>query len=56
MLENKLDKAIIKFNEATTIRNTYGVILEKLKQERTAYDKQLGSLKEQVGHKQTEFD
>lgn len=34
ILENKLDKAMIKFNEAMSIKKTYDVILNKLKEER----------------------
>ena len=39
MLENRLDKAMIKFNEATSIKKTYEVILKRLKEERISYDK-----------------
>lgn len=33
-LENKLDKAMIKFNEAQSIRKTYEQIVRRLKDER----------------------
>ena len=33
ILENKLDKAILKYNEATSITKTYDVIVSKLKEE-----------------------
>jgi len=39
MLENRLDKAMIKFNEAISIKKTYDIILKKLKEERIVYDK-----------------
>ena len=39
MLENRLDKAMIKFNEAQSIKKTYDIILKRLKEERIAYDK-----------------
>ena len=56
ILENKLDKAMIKFNEAMSIKKTYDIILHKLKEERYAYDKQLSSLETQVKHKSVELD
>ena len=39
MLENRLDKAMIKYNEAQSIKKTYDIILKRLKEERIAYDK-----------------
>ena len=39
ILENRLDKAMIKFNEAISIKKTYEIILKRLKEERIAYDK-----------------
>jgi hypothetical protein len=38
-LENKLDKAMIKYNEALSISKTYQSIFESLKNERQVYDK-----------------
>ena len=34
VLENRLDKAMIKYNEATSIRKTYSQIVHRLKEER----------------------
>ena len=34
MLENRLDKAMIKYNEAQSIRKTYEQIVKRLKDER----------------------
>ena len=56
ILENKLDKAMIKFNEAMSIKKTYDIILHKLNEERHAYDKQLSSLETQVKSKTVELD
>jgi len=39
ILENRLDKAMIKYNEAMSIRKTYEIILKKLKEERIVFDK-----------------
>lgn len=41
VLENKLDKAMMKFNEAMSIKKTYDMILKRLNEERVAYEKQL---------------
>jgi|TARA_B110000285_G_C15110425_1_gene610711 hypothetical protein len=38
MLENRLDKAMIKFNEAISIKKTYEIIMKRLREERIAYD------------------
>lgn len=44
MLENRLDKATIKYNEAQSIRKTYEEIVKKLKEERLTFDTQLATL------------
>jgi chromosome segregation ATPase len=38
VLENRLDKAMIKYNEAQSIRKTYEQIVKRLKEERVGYD------------------
>lgn len=43
-MENKLDKAMMKFNEAISIKKTYEIILKRLNEERVAYEKQLEGL------------
>ncbi len=40
-LENRLDKAIIKYNEAQSIRKTYEQIVKRLKDERITFDNQV---------------
>lgn len=55
ILENKLDKAMIKFNEALSINTTYQQIMAKLKEERNAYDNQLQRLEDQVKQKDGEL-
>ena len=42
--ENKLDKAMMKFNEAISIKKTYEIILKRLNEERVAYERQLDGL------------
>lgn len=44
LLENRLDKALIKFNEAQSIRKTYEQIVQRLKDERIGFDHQLAML------------
>lgn len=39
ILENRLDKAMLKLNEAVSIKKTYDIIIKKLKEERVLYDK-----------------
>ena len=40
-LENRLDKAMIKYNEAQSIRKTYDQIVKRLKEERVNFDNQV---------------
>ncbi len=40
MLENRLDKAVIKYNEAQSIRKTYELIAKRLQEERLTFDNQ----------------
>ncbi|TPX62362.1 hypothetical protein PhCBS80983_g00563 [Powellomyces hirtus] len=41
MLENRLDKANIKYNEAQAVRKTYEQIVKRLQEERLTFDNQL---------------
>ncbi|KAI9348775.1 hypothetical protein DFJ73DRAFT_428805 [Zopfochytrium polystomum] len=43
MLENRLDKAMIKYNEAQSIRKTYEQIVKRLQDERLSFDNQLAT-------------
>ena len=56
MLENKLDKAMIKYNEAMSIRRTYEQILNRLKEERSGYDNQVAALQKSLKAKQHDCD
>lgn len=56
ILENRLDKAMIKFNEAISIKKTYEIILKRLKEEKISYDKQLGNMERTIKSKQHDFD
>ena len=55
-LESKLDKAMIKYNEAQSIRSTYEHILKRLKEERIGFDNQLTALERTVQAKQRDYE
>ncbi|RLN38420.1 hypothetical protein BBJ28_00026239 [Nothophytophthora sp. Chile5] len=56
MLENRLDKAMIKFNEAQSIRKTYEQIVKRLKEERIGFDNQLAAIERALTAKQHDFE
>ncbi|CAM9158881.1 unnamed protein product, partial [Discosporangium mesarthrocarpum] len=56
MLENRLDKAMIKYNEAQSIRKTYEQIVKRLKEERVSFDNQLGALERSLQTKSKDHD
>lgn len=56
VLENRLDKAMIKYNEAQSIRKTYEQIVKQLKQERAAYDNQLAAVERSLRGKEHDFE
>ena len=56
MLENKLEKAMINYNEALNIRKTYEIILRGLKEERQSYDMQLEGLEKAIRAKSNDFE
>lgn len=51
-LENRLDKALIKHNEAVAIRRTYDDILQRLEAERVGYDNQLAAIEKTLRAKE----
>ena len=55
-LENKLDKAMIKYNEAQSIRKTYEQIVKRLKEERVGFDNQLTAVERTLGAKMRDYD
>lgn len=44
VLENRLDKVMIKYNEAQSIQQTYEEVVKRLKEERVGYDSQLAAI------------
>ena len=55
VLENKLDKAMIKYNEAQSIRKTYEQMTRRLKEERAGFDNQLSALERTLGAKTRDY-
>lgn len=55
-LENKLDKAMIKYNEAQSIRKTYEQIVKRLKEERIGFDNQLQAIERTLGTKHRDYE
>jgi hypothetical protein len=56
MLENRLDKAMIKYNEAMSIKKTYEQIAKRLREERVGFDSQLSALERTMGAKQRDYE
>merc|ERR1711871_1068416 len=55
-LENRLDKAIIKYNEAQSIRKTYEQITKRLKDERITFDNQLAAIEKTLKAKEHDYE
>lgn len=55
-LENRLDKAMIKYNEAQSIRKTYDQIVKRLKEERVNFDNQLGAIEATLQAKDHDYE
>jgi len=56
ILENRLDKAMIKYNEAQSIGKTYEQIVKRLKEERVGYDNQLAAIERSLKGKEHDFE
>jgi hypothetical protein len=56
MLENRLDKAMIKYNEAQSIRKTYEQIVKRLTEERVGFDNQLSAIERTLSAKQHDYE
>ncbi|XRB09562.1 outer dynein arm-docking complex subunit 3 [Pycnococcus provasolii] len=56
LLENRLDKALIKYNEAQSIRKTYEQIVKRLREERIGFDNQLGALERTLHAKEADLE
>jgi len=56
VLENRLDKAMIKYNEAQSIRKTYEAIVKRLTEERRGFDNQLASVERTLKAKERDYE
>merc|ERR1719424_644517 len=56
VLENRLDKAMIKYNEAMSIRKTYEAIVKRLKEERIGFDNQLAAIERTLKAKERDYE
>ena len=55
VLENRLDKVMIKYNEAQSIRKTYEQIVKRLKEERVKYDNELTAIERTLKGKEHDY-
>ena len=55
VMENRLDKAMIKYNEAMSIKKTYELIVKRLKEERIGYDNQLAAIEQSLKGKDNDY-
>lgn len=56
VLENRLDKTMIKYNEAQSIRKTYEAIVRRLKEERMGFDNQLAGIERTLKAKERDYE
>jgi len=56
VLENRLDKAMIKYNEAQSIRKTYEAIVKRLRDERVGFDNQLAAIERTLKAKERDYE
>jgi len=56
MLENRLDKVMIKLNETLAIKKTYEVIHKKLKDERATFETTLKDIEDSLRGKNHDFE
>lgn len=55
MLENRLDKSLIKYNEALAIKKTYDQIVHRLREERVGFDNQLSAIERTLTAKDNDY-
>ncbi|CAJ1344050.1 unnamed protein product [Effrenium voratum] len=56
VLENRLDKVMIKYNEAQSIRKTYEAIVKRLRDERIGFDNQLAAIERTLKAKERDYE
>lgn len=50
-----MDKAMIKYNEAMSIKKAYELIVKRLREERIGYDNQLTSIEYSLKGKESDY-
>ena len=55
MLENRLDKSMIKYNEAVSIKKAYEAIVKRLREERVGFDNQLAAIERTLKAKDHDY-
>jgi hypothetical protein len=55
-VKNRLDKVMIKYNEAMSIKKTYELIVKRLKEERIGYDNQLAAIEHSLKGKDQDLE
>ena len=56
VMENRLDKIMIQYNEAIAMKDTYEHIVKRLKEERVGYDNQLTAIERSLKGKEHDFE
>jgi len=56
VLENRLDKAMVKQNEAQSIRKTYEAIVKRLNEERISFDNRLQAIEGTLKAKERDYE
>lgn len=56
VLENRLDKATIKYNETQSIRKTYELITKRLKEERIGFENKLAGIERTLKAKERDYE
>lgn len=56
VLEHRLDKTMVKYNEAQSIRQTYETIVKKLMEERLGFDNQLFAIESTLKAKEHDYE
>ena len=56
LLENRLDKVMIKYNEAQSIHQTYEQVVKRLNDERVGYDSELAAIETCLKGKEHDFE
>merc|ERR1719230_1128923 len=56
VLENRLDKSMVKHNEANSIKTTYQAIVKRLREERMGFDNRLAGIERTLKSKERDYE